>query len=1211
MAQQILLNAILDTKDIERKLKTLGGESFGRKFQLQNMVNTGVMNDLKKVEDTLSNVKNNILTAQNKSVFGDTRAIRIYANQLTQINADQVKSLGLVRQQMTEISNAAKKFSKTIPGKLGEVYRTKGFTEAAMFAKRQGITDPNKIAGLAKLSGYEEQKAQLESIANGYEKVGMKVKEVGLLASSAQKPMVNMLQKVGVKAQSLAGAFGTLAAKVTTWLIATTGIFMAIRLIKSLGQEMKALQDAQIRLQRILPSIGEELEKNTRTAMDFAKQMNHLAGAGYVQTIDALTGAAKAGFDFADSMQVAQAALLTINITEIENVDKATGYLIATIRQFNLQAKDSLWILNQWNELAKKTGAMAPGIAEGVIRSGKAWASVGGTLGQLNAVVATTIEQTGESGEKIGTMLKTLSARYADVNRAKSLNNELEKIGVTLLQEDGRMFNSIFGVLGKLAGEWGSLDDVQKASIAKAAVGVRQYSRFLGVVSNFDDIMRALVVSIDSNNSAMTENEVRTKSLDFSLRRLKGAWSELAENTTVINAMTNAVRFLFSAIGALATPTGKIVMAFTAWGTLSLLLASNVRKLILTLKVLHIMNTALAVSTLRWQKAIAGLIVGIVTWIAIQKVTRDAQESFAGTVFETVIALQNSREELSTNTDTLVKYYQQLNKSTDKGAAAAESIRKAFLNVGNIKLDGIIEEFENTEDVIKRIKKLLEDMNSPQNTLIEYAKELKKTNIKKRWEKFWDSATGIKNNKQLGIAGIAEEFANRKDPYKSLSGSLKEAIAWQKKLNDQGIRTSEIITIGTISTANEKLSKEMKINALDFMKYENTINEYADNNLTTLDDYIKALTLLKSVLTDKQLKSLLGDMDDDDKIIKEREDRLLKIIERFYDEKYKLAMEDYEKTKKLNEAMVQGFSSTFTDLNFEGSLGNRMIESFKGLGDALYGSVIEDMNTSITEMLTGPAPKSMAEQIKDAIFLGGDDVKDKILDGFITAEGSLISALNTWGSKLSTLLNKENGYNPFSEGIFSSPSVSPSFGVMQKESILPVTGGISLIDRMKLDLGKYNDPTKDIFGNLIKIPDKKTIPQIGAAGGTTQIDFGKMFGQFLQGAGLGASSAGAFNKEANAGSSIAGGILSTIGTTFFGPVGGLLGGLLGGAFGGPKSDEDKKTEETINYAKQSNKELQYINRNTTAMVEELKNFSIMQDSYYFSFSNSANRGLIG
>lgn len=1214
MTSNLVINAKLNTSEVIKSLNSLKGIKISPEFT-GAVFNQDIKRAFTDVETQVGNFEKRLGILKGRGLFGDVKGIKKLQGDMQGLNKVITHNIGEIHKLKAVWDEASKAAAQGFRantrrgGVVREAFEGGGVLSLAALKsedKLKTTTIGKKYA--EELIKLEKVKAALMKVNSEYAKSGKRILELGQNIEAGTKPAVNFLNKMGIAGRTVGQIFGTLAGKVATWLVATTGIFMAIRLVKSLVAEMKELQDAQVRLQKILQDADGSMKEQTRTAMDFARAMNTLAGALYIDTIDALTSAKKAGFDFADSMKIAQSALLAINISIIKDTSEATKYLIATIRQFNLNASDSLGILNQWNELAKRTGALLPGIAEGVVRSGKAWKSVGGTLNQLNAVVATTIEQTGESGEKIGTMLKTMAARYADVNRSKSLNNELGKIGIKILKEDGRMFNSIFKVLGKLAGKWGELDDVQKASIAKSAVGVRQYSRFLGVVENFDAIMRALVVSIDSNNSAMNENEKRIRSLDFAIRRMKGAWSALAESPQALNLMTNAITNLAVVVNTLSTGIGKLILTTIGLTSYFFILTAVIAK-VSTVIMAHAIKTGLVVTaTMPWVQAIGLLIVGLTALIALIGNSRASGEQFARILGETTLAAYKSSEALKNNAKEIGIYYKSLDRLDDKGAKVAATIEQMFKNTTDANMAKILREAEEAgsdfADVLDRIIAAAEGYDAVSRILNVINKDmigqLKAGMI---WNRNIEDDKGRINEVDVALTKLLKG--------KKLSEVRDELDKVKEKLNETF--GEDFYETGEFANAirkdinkirREVTDKDIGID-LDFSHRSFTIGKQTPEIL------LEAMKAMYSTLAEIQTIEEAKALQNAEINQKEKSTRLLKIIQRQYTEEYKIAKKEYDKIKKLNEEMVAGFNDSFLDLKFEGNIEKRLSSAFEGLGDAVWGSVVKDINKDIVKTLTGKPPENMATKIKDAIFIGGDELKQDIIDGFTDGGTKLEQALNNWGTKLATTLGKDKSENFFLKGKYSSEVGKMDFSNYMAQQKIPVIAVAQKIPQLPSLIEKYNyrkssDPTQGPLGSLYKLPIKKKIPEIGAES-LDLIDFGQMFSQFMKGGGLGTTGAGLFDKTGNTGSMVAGGVLSLIGNAIAPGVGGIIGGLLGGLFGGEKPDEQKDDDEQVKYARESVKELRSVNRNLTTMIDQSQNYQLQNESYYFSISNA--RGL--
>ncbi|MDD4804001.1 MAG: phage tail tape measure protein [Candidatus Pacebacteria bacterium] len=640
---------------------------------------------------------------------------------------------------------------------------------------------------------------------------------------------------LGFKGNSVAGIFGRVFAKISVFLGATTIFYGLVKGIGAVAAEMKHLQDETLNLRRVMQGNDEVLDANTKSTYLFAKEMNNLVAAGYTETIRATTEAVKAGFDFKESLDLARVALLASNVTELEAAD-ATRYLVSTIRQFSLESKDSLSILDQWNTLGQETGATTQGIAEAVIRAGNAFSLVGGSLTQLNALASATIETTGQSGEKIGTMLNTVSARYADVTKQGSFYSEMLKIGIKIYDETTGEYKNMYKALYELSKVYGTLEEKQQSQIAKAAAGIRQYSRFAGMIKHFDRVMRNLLISIDSGNSSLTENQKRVKSYDFALKQLQGSISQLALDSTgflqVGAGILNMLRSFLNILNPIIAAMSRVPSIFYVTGASILATRVAVGGLTAALGAMGI-TVGFATGGL---SILLGLLATVPMYI---QHTRDESERLGTSLTEQAIASLNSRDALAENADVMIDVY----KNTKKGSDMAELIETTFNNVAGISLRSVIKETDDLQTSVKKIMDVLSDTSDYEYALDKMVEKSKLAfEEMSGWAKFWSP-----KDEQLNVN--VKVFKNLKDSStKDIAADVKliekynEAYKKNIKLkNNDPYNQGSLFKEGDF--AFQEIDKLMKT-------YELTGNETSDQLLAAL----QTVYSLRITLDDKALQ---------------------------------------------------------------------------------------------------------------------------------------------------------------------------------------------------------------------------------------------------------------------------------------------------------------------------------------------------------------------
>jgi TP901 family phage tail tape measure protein len=218
-------------------------------------------------------------------------------------------------------------------------------------------------------------------------------------------------------------------------------------------------------------------------------------------------------------------------IAGIEAAD-ATNLMTGAIRAFNMEInKMSAQRVNDvYNKLAAMTAANTEGIATAMTKVASIAHSVGAEFENVAAFLAQMIETTQEAPETLGTALKTVFARFAEVKKLYSegqilgTDEEGEEINVNKIQEALRtvgisMTDFLTGkegadqILLRLAEKWDSLNTVTQRYIATMGAGSRQQSRFISLLQDFGRTQELIAAANDSECAAQKQFEKTLDSL--------------------------------------------------------------------------------------------------------------------------------------------------------------------------------------------------------------------------------------------------------------------------------------------------------------------------------------------------------------------------------------------------------------------------------------------------------------------------------------------------------------------------------------------------------------------------------------------------------------------------------------------------------------------------------------------------------------------------
>ena len=863
-------------------------------------------------------------------------------------------------------------------------------------------------------------------------------------ATASSSKLVTALNNLGISGNKVSEIFLRTAGKVGTWLMATTGLFALMGLMKNIAQEAYNLEYAFVGLRKVLDGNDQQIEQNIKTTRVFAQTMNSVAGASFKDTIEAVTTAAQAGFNFSESLDIARSALIAVNVAELSSGD-ATKYMVATIRQFNLEAKDSIWILNQWNELSNKTGAETHDVAEAVTRAGQAFKGVGGTLSQLGAIAATTVEATGQSGEVIGRMLRTVSVRYSKTEGKKTTASVLKPLGIEVYDKQKGQYKNLTETIYELSGMWGKLSEKQRMNVAVTMAGTEQSARFKSAIENNKRAVQAMIDTLDSENSALDENAKRTKTMKFAVAQLQGALSSFASSKgalMVLGTLSTIFKGLAITINVLLNPAimalgGALAfLSFTQFAAFGKALAGAIPKLAAFLNVLKI-TTAFMLGN-----PVSLMIVGVMALAgAYAFVEKSAAKSLQNTS-DKITSLYNQTNELKNGLNIYLPEYK-------KGIAPGANIQekenanriKVNLAESGVEIDKIIKKYD---DVIDRNKKWAAISKEVSDALEE--SNTRKSQIDKIYDEMERTKTIVNDiqNIFMGVSQIAGSIINfLSSGFNAIMNNVKkfakdfdDAHPWAKKLDqatgfyktlDPKTKIDDYEKARSLTAKIDDKNIDAVTKLLNEMQFgvNSYKNDAKDKYGTSIFDKLKTqgLDAWKDKISYTQLRLIRDNLnmthsvmnqknsvadpveDETGKAKKERMkllDDLYKIIVAIYDKEFEIAKQKYEKLKEFVDSI---YTTIFDNLLSAGTtFGEKINNITSGIGKTIVDDLTKKLKDQLTIWTIGKAPKNPAEELKIVMEHAPDSMKEKMLEalnaGAVTLGGSIENAITKAMEKL-------------------------------------------------------------------------------------------------------------------------------------------------------------------------------------------------------------------
>lgn len=245
------------------------------------------------------------------------------------------------------------------------------------------------------------------------------------------------------------------------------------------------------------------------------------------------------GLQTAQVMDLTTETLKMAKIAGMDYKDAANAMTVA-VRAFKIEMSDAQQVTDTYSALAAKFAVSSAELANAMEKTASSAANVGMSLQSTSAFMSVMIQTTRESAQNIGSALKSIIARYGEMKASpdtlinvdgeeaafNKVDTALKSVGISIKNSAGQ-FRDFDDVIMELAKKWDTLDNNTQRYIATVMAGNRQQSRFIALVSNYDELNRAMKTANNAENASAAQVAKTLDSLESKINQLKNAWQQL------------------------------------------------------------------------------------------------------------------------------------------------------------------------------------------------------------------------------------------------------------------------------------------------------------------------------------------------------------------------------------------------------------------------------------------------------------------------------------------------------------------------------------------------------------------------------------------------------------------------------------------------------------------------------------------------------------
>ena len=429
--------------------------------------------------------------------------------------------------------------------------------------------------------------------------------------------------------------------------------------------------------------------------------------------VEASTEFRKAGFDDSQSAILAQTASLFQNVADEEvSAGDAANFLISQMTAFNIEASDTINIVDAINEVSNSFAVSSSQLSSGLSVVASSSAVMGNNLSETIGLMTAMTEVT-RNANKSSRGLNSIMVQLAEVlDPASSTGQKITEIyrdlGISMYDSEGQL-KSGYELLSALAEKWNELDSNSQKYIATTIATKTQMNNFVALMTNFEHATEATATALNSAGSAAEENARYMQGIEAHVQQLKATFEELATNVISSELIKSLLDLANSFLELVDTPIGRAITTVTLLSGLLLGLGSKVvtlgkhvvglaKNFFTTTVEIDAATKATKTFANSTNIAIAAIGVAVTVIMAIRSAIIEAREAAIAAGVEA----QNNLDTLNQ----LSAQYEELTKRQTSGQEVTEELNSvteqltAHFEENGVQIDSLIEKYGGLSEAI-------------------------------------------------------------------------------------------------------------------------------------------------------------------------------------------------------------------------------------------------------------------------------------------------------------------------------------------------------------------------------------------------------------------------------------------------------------------------------------------------------------------------------
>lgn len=339
------------------------------------------------------------------------------------------------------------------------------------------------------------------------------------------------------------------------------GVYDVINVVKEGINTVRELDTAMTEVRKVSNATESQYDSFRDTISSTAKEI----ATTNKELLNSSADFLRLGYSLEQAEDLAKNATLFVNVGDGVDITEATEDMITAMKAFDIQAEDSIKIVDDYNQIGNKYALSATDIGEAMKRSASAL-EVGNNSFEESIGLITAMNEIVQNSENTGNSLKVLSLRLRGAkaeledmgedtdglcDSTSKLREQVKALSGVDIMEDDNTFKSTAQQVKELGEAFVKLDDVSQAALLEIIAGKSRSNAVAALLKNYQQIDNVIADLDDAEGSALRENEAIVDSIDGRIKVLSATAEEFWQKFIDTDFVKNAVSLASDLLGLL------------------------------------------------------------------------------------------------------------------------------------------------------------------------------------------------------------------------------------------------------------------------------------------------------------------------------------------------------------------------------------------------------------------------------------------------------------------------------------------------------------------------------------------------------------------------------------------------------------------------------------------------------------------------------------